>query len=213
MLLGTLPAPSAGGVDRLYHLFGEILAIIAALHVECSLEHQDGVSTPSPGRSKAGWQKTIVEASAVGTTSSPAWVSSHGSPQQLVPCVKPWVCHYVGHGDMGAIPKPCAWNPCWGGHNEHEGHNLGPKGLGPKASRSDVHDTRQPPHYWAKNNIVRYTPEELLNITAQYASNEVVAGPLLVPSIREADPGSSQAMPSSIVIQGVKKDAKGSKKR
>jgi hypothetical protein len=36
-----------------------------------------------------------------------------------------------------------------------------------------------------------YTTEELLNIAAQYTTNEEANGPLLVPSGREVVPGSS----------------------
>jgi hypothetical protein len=38
------------------------------------------VSTPSPGRSRAGLQKITVEPSEIGMTSSPTWISSRGLP-------------------------------------------------------------------------------------------------------------------------------------
>jgi hypothetical protein len=47
----------------------------------------------------------------------------------------------------------------------------------------------------------------------QYATNKEAAEPLPIPSGREVVPSSSKAAPSIIVIQGAKKDAKGSKKR
>jgi hypothetical protein len=47
----------------------------------------------------------------------------------------------------------------------------------------------------------------------QYATNKEAAEPLPIPSGREVVPSSSKTAPSIIVIQGAKKDAKGSKKR
>jgi hypothetical protein len=88
---------------------------------------------------------------------------------------------------MGTQPECRTWNPRQGGRGDREGHNPGSKGLGPKASRSGVHNVRQPPWFRASNNAIKYTTEELLNI----ATNEEVAEPLLVPSGREAIPSSS----------------------
>jgi hypothetical protein len=76
-----------------------------------------------------------------------------------------------------------------------------------------MHGIQQLPPFLAPNDIIRYTLEELLSITAQYTINKEVAGPLPVPGGREAVPGNSKAAPSSIAIQGAKKDAKGGKKR
>jgi hypothetical protein len=76
-----------------------------------------------------------------------------------------------------------------------------------------VHDARQPPRFWAPNNIVRYTTEEVLDIAAQYTTDEEAARALLVSGGREAIPGSSRVAPSNIDIQGIEKDAKGNKKR
>jgi hypothetical protein len=65
----------------------------------------------------------------------------------------------------------------------------------------------------APNNVIRHTTMEMLDVTTQYATNEEVVGPLLVPCSREAVPGSSQVAPSSIAVQGAKKDAKDGKKK
>jgi hypothetical protein len=50
-----LPAPFADMVDKLYRQLGEILTTTTAQKAECSLQCQAGVSTPSLGRSRAGW--------------------------------------------------------------------------------------------------------------------------------------------------------------
>jgi hypothetical protein len=76
-----------------------------------------------------------------------------------------------------------------------------------------VHDVQQPPHFWALNDVIRYTTEELLNITTSYATNEEAACLLSIPGDREAVPTISQAAPSGIAIQCAKKDAKGGKER
>jgi hypothetical protein len=81
------------------------------------------------------------------------------------------------------------------------------------ASGSGVCDVLQLPHFRAPNDVGRYTTKELLDITAQYATNEETAGPLLVPGSREANPSCCRMAPSSIVVQGTKKDEKGSKKK
>jgi hypothetical protein len=39
-------------------------------------------------------------------------------------------------------------------------------------------------HFWTPNDIIWYTIEEWLSIAPQYATNEEVVGPLLVPSGR-----------------------------
>jgi hypothetical protein len=39
-------------------------------------------------------------------------------------------------------------------------------GLGPNMSRSSEHDTQQPLHFRAPNDVVTYTIEELLDIVA-----------------------------------------------
>jgi hypothetical protein len=77
---------------------------------------------------------------------------------------------------MDAQPERCVQNLRLGGHDNWEGHNLDPKGLGPKASGSGVRDTWLPSCFWTPNDVIRYTTEELLDITAQYASNEEAAG-------------------------------------
>jgi hypothetical protein len=56
------------------------------------------------------------------------------------------------------------------------------------------------------NDVVRYTTEQLLGMSILYATSKEAARPLPVP-------GSSKAAPSSITMQGAKKDAKGSKMR
>jgi hypothetical protein len=76
-----------------------------------------------------------------------------------------------------------------------------------------VRDVQQPPYFRAPNDVVRYTTEELLDIAAQYAANEEVAGTPPIPGGRKPIHDSRRAAPSNIVIQGAKKDAKGSKKR
>jgi hypothetical protein len=84
-LLDMLPANSADGVDKLYRQLEEILAIAAALQKESSLQHWAGVSIPSTGRSRAGWQKTTV----VGIASSQAWVSAQDPPRHPGRCTEP----------------------------------------------------------------------------------------------------------------------------
>jgi hypothetical protein len=56
------------------------------------------------------------------------------------------------------------------------------------------------------NDVVRYTTEQLLGMSILYATSKEAARPLPVP-------GSSKAAPSSITMQGAKKDAKGGKMR
>jgi hypothetical protein len=107
---------------------------------------------------------------------------------------------------MGVQPKCHALNPHRGGHGDQEGHLHHPKGPGPKLFGSGVHDVQQQPHFWAPNVIIRYTIEELLDITAKYAINEEAAEPLPVL-------GNSRAVLSGKAIQDAKKTAKGGKKR
>jgi hypothetical protein len=76
-----------------------------------------------------------------------------------------------------------------------------------------MRDAQQLSHFRAPNDIIRYTTEELLNITAQYVASEEAVGPLPIPSSKETVPGSSQVAPSIIVVQVAKKDAKGGKKK
>jgi hypothetical protein len=66
---------------------------------------------------------------------------------------------------------------------------------------------------WNPRRTVKYTTKELLDIAAQYITNEEATGPLLVPRGREVVPGSSQAAPSDITIHGAKNDTKGGKMR
>jgi hypothetical protein len=77
-------------------------------------------------------------------------------------------------------PARHAWNPRQGGHGDQEGPDHGPKGLGPKASGSGVCDVQKRPCFHAPNDIARYTIEELLDITAHYATDEEATGPLPV---------------------------------
>jgi hypothetical protein len=63
------------------------------------------------------------------------------------------------------------------------------------------------------NDIFRYTTRELLSIAIQYVTNKEVARPLPIPGDREVARSSTNVAPSSITIQGTKKDAKGGKKR
>jgi hypothetical protein len=76
-----------------------------------------------------------------------------------------------------------------------------------------VRDAHQLPPFWALNDIIRYTVEELLNIATHHATYEETVGPILVLGGREVVLSSSRVVPSNIVIQGTKKDAKGGKKR
>jgi hypothetical protein len=67
---------------------------------------------------------------------------------------------------MGAQPEHHAWNPCPDGHVDQKGHDLGPKGLGPKAFGRCLREAWQLPCFRAPNNVVRYTTEEMLEIAA-----------------------------------------------
>jgi hypothetical protein len=67
---------------------------------------------------------------------------------------------------MATQPEHRTQNPRQGGHHDQEGHSCGPKGLGPKESKSGLHDASQPMHFWAPNDIIRYAIEELLGLTA-----------------------------------------------
>jgi hypothetical protein len=60
---------------------------------------------------------------------------------------------------------------------------------------------------------VRYTTEELLDITAQYATEEDAVGVVYAPGDKEEVPGSNWVVPSNITIQGTKKGTKGGRKR
>jgi hypothetical protein len=62
-------------------------------------------------------------------------------------------------------------------------------------------------HFWAPNDTVKYT-EQLLNITAQYATNVEAIRALCVPGSREA-----LCVPTNIDVQGAEKDPKGCRKR
>jgi hypothetical protein len=66
---------------------------------------------------------------------------------------------------MGARHEHHAWDLRRGGNGDQEGRGHGPKGLGPKASGSRERGAQQPPCFWAPNDVVGYTTEELLNIT------------------------------------------------
>jgi hypothetical protein len=78
---------------------------------------------------------------------------------------------------------------------------------------SSVHNTHPPPPFRAPNDFFRYTTEGILNLAAQYATNKEATRPLPILGGKETTPDSSKAVPSSIIIQGVMKDVKGSKKR
>jgi hypothetical protein len=114
---------------------------------------------------------------------------------------------------MGAHPKCHTQDLHRGGHDYREGHKLGPKGLGPKASGSSMRDARLPPWLRAPNNIVRYTTNELLDNAIQDATNEEAVRTVLVLGGWEAVPHSSRDAPSNIIVQGSKKGTKGGKKR
>jgi hypothetical protein len=83
----------------------------------------------------------------------------------------------------------------------------------PKASRSGVHVSQQPPPFRTPNDVVRYNIEELLSITAQYTTNKEAARPLPIPGGKEAVPDSNKTVSSSISVPATKKDAKSGKKR
>jgi hypothetical protein len=61
-----------------------------------------------------------------------------------------------------------------------------------------VCETQQPSCFWALNDVVRYTAEELIDVSEQYAISEEVARPLLVSGGGETVPSSSRAAPSNI---------------
>jgi hypothetical protein len=105
-------------------------------------------------------------------------------------------------------PQCHAWNPCQDGYNDPKGHCRGPKGPGLKASRSGVCDVQQPSPFQAQNNVFRYTTEELLSITAQYANGKEAADPLPISGGREVALCSSKAMPSNVVIPDAMGDTK-----
>jgi hypothetical protein len=81
VLLDTLAAPSADGVDRVYRQLREILTIADARQVKTSIQRRAGVSIPSPVRFRVSWQRTIVEPSMIGTASSSAWVPAQDPPR------------------------------------------------------------------------------------------------------------------------------------
>jgi hypothetical protein len=74
-------------------------------------------------------------------------------------------------------------------------------------------DARKLLFFCARNDVVRYTTKELLDIAAQCTTNEEVVGSLLVLGGREVAPNNSRATPYNIAVQGAKKDAKDGKKR
>jgi hypothetical protein len=47
--------------------------------------------------------------------------------------------------------KPALW-----GHDDHEGRSLSPKGHGPKAFGSTMHDAHLPRHFRAPGDTVKY---------------------------------------------------------
>jgi hypothetical protein len=67
--------------------------------------------------------------------------------------------------------------------------------------------------FWAPNDVFRYTTMELLDIAAQCTRDEEVAGAVLILSDWEAVQGISRVVPFDVTDQGVKKCAKGRKKR
>jgi hypothetical protein len=92
--------------------------------------------------------------------------------------------------------------PAQGGHDNHEGHSLSPKGIGPKALGSVLCDAWFPQHIQALNNVIRYTTEELLDITAQHAPGEEVVGDVLVPGDWEAVLDICWVAPSNVADLG-----------
>jgi hypothetical protein len=67
---------------------------------------------------------------------------------------------------------------------------------------------QQPSPFRAPNNVFRYTTEELLSITAQYANDKEAADPLPVSGGREVTLCSSKAVPSNVVIPDAMGDTK-----
>jgi hypothetical protein len=66
-----------------------------------------------------------------------------------------------------------------------------------------VHDVQQPLRCWTPDNIAKYITEELLDIAAQYATNEEATGPHPTLDGREVVLDSGPAVPSGIVGQWV----------
>jgi hypothetical protein len=71
VLLDTLPVPSTDEVDRMYHQLKDILSVATKQQTESSLQWWAEVSVLSLGHSKASRQRTMMELSVAGTTSSP----------------------------------------------------------------------------------------------------------------------------------------------
>jgi hypothetical protein len=172
-----------------------------------------GDSTSGPVHSRANWWKATTKPSTSGMAPSLAWLSSQGLLGQRNKPMEPRACHQACWWGMGALPECHEQNPHWVGHNDQEQHDLGPKGVGANAFGSGVHHALEPLHFRAPNDIVRYTTDELLDIAAQYDTNEEAAGPLPILGGRDAVLSSSQMTQSGLAVHCTKKDVKGNKKR
>jgi hypothetical protein len=94
----------------------------------------------SSGHSKVGWQKVATEAPVIGMTSSPAQISAHVWLSHLDRCQVPPAHRQAHRGGQGRpFQAPCV-EPHHGGRDDPKGCNLNPKGVSPKAFRSNVHD-------------------------------------------------------------------------
>jgi hypothetical protein len=140
MLLDTLPAPSADGVDMVYLHLMDILGITADQQEESSLQRRAKALISSPSRSKASRQKATTELSVAGTASSPAQIPTHVRLSHTGRQPEPQEHHQARQGDVGAQSEHRVHNPRRGGCDDWEERNLSSKGLGPNAFGSNVRD-------------------------------------------------------------------------
>jgi hypothetical protein len=92
----------------------------------------------------------------MGTNSSLARIPAHirlGHPDRRL---RPQACCQAQQGDGDTQSEHHAWHARQGGHDDREGRNLNPEGLGPKVFRSNMCDARFPKCFQAPSNIVKY---------------------------------------------------------
>jgi hypothetical protein len=108
-LLDTLPVPSTNGVGTVYHQLKDILGVAAEQQAESSLQRWDKVSILSPSYSKANQQRTVMEHSTEGTTSSPTQALSHLQLGHLSRCPGPVAYHWAyRRGEWHVLGTTCA---------------------------------------------------------------------------------------------------------
>jgi hypothetical protein len=110
MLLDTLPAPSADGVDKVYHQLKDILGTTAMQQAESSLQCRPEVSILSLDRSKFSQQKVAMELLVLGTAPSLT---------QILSRVR--LCHPSRHPELMARHQVCRRDE--GAQSEHHERN------------------------------------------------------------------------------------------